>query len=57
VLKNVAALGIDLDAVTDELEADGVKKFAQSFHSLLDVIQHKVADLLPARASGGTRKG
>lgn len=56
-LEGVAGLGIDLSAITRALEADGVKKFAQSFHNLLDVIAHKVAGMSPARASGGTRRG
>ncbi len=56
-LRDVAAHGIDLAAITRDLEADGVKKFAQSFHTLLDAIAHKVAGMSPARASGGTRKG
>lgn len=56
VLQRIAGLGIDLAAITRELEADGVKKFAQSFHTLLDVIAKKVAGMSPARASGGTRR-
>jgi transaldolase len=56
-LRRVAELGIDLAAITRELEDDGVKKFAQSFHTLLDVISRKTAGMQPARASGGTRKG
>jgi transaldolase len=27
-----------MDAVTDELEADGVSKFVQSWHELLDTV-------------------
>ncbi|MCC6208728.1 MAG: transaldolase [Gammaproteobacteria bacterium] len=57
VLQRIAELGIDLAEITRELEVDGVKKFAQSFHTLLDVIANKAAVMSPTRASGGTRRG
>jgi transaldolase len=44
-LAALAALGIDLDQVTDELEQDGVAKFAQSFASLLGGIEAKAGAL------------
>ena len=34
-------LGINLDAITEELQEEGVEKFAQSFHSLLESIKEK----------------
>jgi transaldolase len=34
-------LGVDLDAVTDKLQVDGVKAFADSFESLLSSIEDK----------------
>ena len=40
-LAALAAAGIDLKAVTDELEADGVKKFADSFVQLLGAIEER----------------
>lgn|GEM_PF-2995550 len=33
-LTRLAALGIDLDAITDKLQADGVAAFAKSFETL-----------------------
>ncbi len=36
-------LGIDLDAVTEELEAQGVEIFAKSFDTLLEAIDNKLA--------------
>ena len=35
VLKGLSSLNISLDAVTTELEVDGVKKFAQAWDDLL----------------------
>jgi transaldolase len=32
-------LGISVETVTDELERDGVAKFVQSWHELLDNVQ------------------
>lgn len=37
-LRALEELGISMDAVTDELEADGVAKFVQSWHELLDTV-------------------
>jgi transaldolase len=45
-------LGIDMAAVTDKLEADGVAAFAQSFEDLLAVIEQRSRPLHPARAQG-----
>jgi len=39
VMAGLTALGIDMDAVTTELERDGVAKFVQSWHDLLGTIQ------------------
>jgi transaldolase len=39
VMADLAALGIAIDTVTDELERDGVAKFVQSWHELLDTVQ------------------
>lgn len=38
-------LGIDLDAVTDRLEQEGVAVFVKSFENLLKHIEHKAASL------------
>jgi transaldolase len=45
-LAALAALGIDLQDVTRELEADGVAKFAGSFRSLLAGIEAKAGTLV-----------
>jgi len=37
----LAAAGVDYDDVTDTLEAEGVDKFAESFHELLEGIEAK----------------
>ncbi len=47
-LADLAAAGIDMDAVTTELEMDGVKKFADSFVDLLAVIEARSKVLAPA---------
>lgn len=39
VMAGLAAVGIDMAAVTDELERDGVAKFVQSWHDLLGTIR------------------
>ena len=42
-LAAAAAAGIDLAAVTAELEREGVSSFCDSYHQLLDCIEHKLA--------------
>ncbi|HEX5004206.1 MAG TPA: transaldolase [Gemmatimonadales bacterium] len=44
-LRELAGAGIDLDAATRELEAEGVQKFAASFQSLLGGIDAKAGAL------------
>ena len=44
-LDQLAELGINLDAVTEQLQAEGVEKFIKPFSSLLDSIEGKVAQL------------
>ena len=39
VLKALSALGISLDEITNELEIDGVKKFAQAWDELLENVK------------------
>ncbi len=41
--------GIDLDAVTAQLERDGVRSFCDSYHQLLDCIETKTKDAALAR--------
>ena len=45
-LKSLEAVGIGMDEVTDKLQADGVKSFADSFDKLLTNIEEKTARLL-----------
>ncbi|HSL88934.1 MAG TPA: transaldolase [Ignavibacteriaceae bacterium] len=44
-LTTLAHLGIDLEKITDKLQTDGVKSFADSFDSLLKSISEKVETL------------
>lgn len=44
-LEAIADLGIDFDVVTDELEVEGVDKFAKSYDDLLASIERKQAQL------------
>ena len=44
----LAQAGIDMDEVTEELEADGVKKFADSFVDLLNTIDERRKELAAA---------
>jgi len=48
VFQQVADAGVDYDDVTATLEAEGVQKFADSFHALLAGIEAKRAALAPA---------
>ena len=41
-LAAAAAAGIDLAAVTAELEREGVSSFCDSYHQLLGCIEHKL---------------
>jgi transaldolase len=41
----LADLNIDLKAVTDQLEQEGVVIFAKAFDNLLQHIEHKVQEL------------
>ena len=43
---DLARRGVNLDAITATLEAEGVKSFAASFESLLGVIEKKAAVLV-----------
>ena len=48
-LKSLADLGIDLARVTQDLEDDGVAKFAASYRSLLAGIEAKAGELVGSR--------
>jgi transaldolase len=45
VVRELAAVGIELDAVTDRLEGEGIAAFAQSFDTLLAGVEAKRARL------------
>jgi transaldolase len=47
ILADAAAAGIDVDAVTAELERAGVQSFCDSYHQLLDCIDSKLGTLAP----------
>jgi transaldolase len=46
-LAGLRKLGIDLDAVTDKLQVDGVASFIKSFEELLGTLEQKKAGLSP----------
>jgi transaldolase len=54
-LRLAADSGIDLAAVTAQLEREGVRSFRGSYHDLLDCIESKVSRL--GAEGGGTRLG
>jgi transaldolase/glucose-6-phosphate isomerase len=45
VLRDLAAIGIDMDKVTYDLQVDGVKLFAESIDKLIEEIAHKKQQL------------
>ena len=49
VMDRLEAAGIDMDAVTKQLEVDGVKSFADSFDKLIASTEEKVADCASRR--------
>jgi transaldolase len=48
VLDDAGRAGVDLAAITAELEREGVASFCDSYHQLLDCIDSKVAVLTGA---------
>lgn len=55
VLNSLALLGISMDQVTQQLEAEGVKAFADAFNSLLATIEER--RLAAVRQLGGLGEG
>jgi transaldolase len=41
-LATLQELGIDLDRVTDQLQVEGVAKFAKSFNQMIDAVGEKL---------------
>jgi transaldolase len=50
VLADLAAAGVDLSAVTNALEREGVRSFCDSYRELLDCIQSKLGAVAVAQA-------
>ena len=48
VLASLASVGVDFDAVTEQLQKDGVKAFADSFDHLLSTLEEKRRQVLRA---------
>ena len=44
VFENIAAIGIDFEEVTKELEDEGVKAFADAYRSLLDSLERRMIE-------------
>jgi transaldolase len=53
-LPRVRDAGIDLAAVTDELEREGVRSFCDSYRELLDCIETKLRSIAPGGMGVGT---
>ncbi len=51
-LAALAALGIDLDQITEDLQTEGVEKFAQPYDALLASLDAKRVQIAAARAAG-----
>jgi transaldolase len=45
VWKELAAVGVDMDDVAEQLEREGVDKFAQSFDALITALDEKAESL------------
>ena len=46
VLDALAAVGVDYDAMTRQLQQEGVDKFVQPYHALLERIEQVCAELV-----------
>jgi transaldolase len=55
-LRGTHAAGIDLDAVTSELEREGVRSFCDSYHALLGCIETKLEATLPGGDGVGAHR-
>ena len=48
-LRRAEEAGVDLAAITAELECEGVRSFCASYRELLDSIETRLSLLIPAR--------
>jgi len=53
-IRALRALGIDFDAITEQLQVDGVASFAEAFEAMLDAIEVKSKRLLAASVNPQT---
>jgi transaldolase len=51
-LARLEEMGIDLDEAAEQLQQEGVEKFAEPFDRLLETLDRKRAALLAAAAAG-----
>jgi transaldolase len=56
ILRRAEQTGIDLDAITRELEREGVGGFCDSYRELLEGIQAKVISATPAGEPGSAER-
>ncbi len=54
VLQKIEAVGVDLGEVTEQLQKDGVKAFADSFDNLLHSLAEKLGEILARESDGST---
>jgi transaldolase len=52
-LEQLAGLGIHLDAVTEQLQMDGVELFAEAYSKVMAALERKREAVIPARRSSG----
>jgi hypothetical protein len=56
LLEHLHVAGVDYDDITEPLERDGVKKFADSFHELFDNVEAKRDQLAATRSDLSRRR-
>jgi len=52
-LRELAGLGIDLDAIAERLQVDGVELFAESYNKVMAALERKREATIPARRFSG----
>jgi transaldolase len=48
-LADLKGLGVDIDAITEQLQVDGVKAFADSYDQLFAALEEKCQQILAAK--------